>query len=237
VWLEKYPIDNIGNPVVYQTGDFRFNKRWSNNIRYLSLVSQNLAPVLEKDASSIVDIGGGYGIYLYLLKHEFPNCNLSLVEFPEQLLLAYYFLKSNFPDARINKLEDVYGASTLNRQFIDKFDFLLIPIECYPKLEADTFDLISNFYSLGEMSNEWFDTYRDSEAFKSAPYLFTVNRVYSRPTYNTDIDILRYRLHEYETMHFEPSRYERDYIQSIAKFFYRRAMYSSQFFEFIGRTK
>jgi len=234
VWLEKYPIDCVGNPIVYESEGFRFNKRWSNNIRYLKLAAQNLAPVLSRKNCSIVDIGGGYGIFLYLLKKEFPDCRLTLVEFPEQLLLAYYFLQTNFPDAKINSLEEAYSTSEIDRAFIDKFDFVLIPIDCYSKVVVNTIDLVSNFYSLGEMSNDWFDVYRHSAAFKTAPYFLTVNRVFSRPTYKTDIDILRYKLHKYKTIHFEPSRYERDYIQAQMKFFYRRAKYSSQCFEYIG---
>lgn len=237
LWLKKYPINRVGNPIVYESEGYKFNKRWSNNIRYLKLASDNLTPFLNKPNCSILDIGGGYGIFLYLLKKEFFNSKLTLVEFPEQLLLAYYFLRSNFPDAKINSLEEVYSTSIIDRKFLERFDFNLIPIECYTKLQSDTFDLVSNFYSLGEMSNEWFDIYRNSAAFISAPYFLSINRVFSRPTYSTDIDILRYRLDDYQTIHHEPSLYETYYTEALLKFFYRRKQYTSQFFEFIGGPK
>lgn len=233
-WLSKYPIDDIGNPISYKKAGYKFNLRWLYNVRYLGLLVKNLTHLLASDKFSIVDIGGGYGIFLYLLKKEFPDCKLTLVEFPEQLILAYYYLKSNFPDAKINSMEEVYSVSKIDRDFVEKYDFLLIPIECYSKVESGAFDLISNFISLGEMNNDWFDDYRNSDAFKAAPYLFTINRIYSRPTYQNDIDILRYRLHEYESIHFELSPYEPYYIQSYMKFFYQRKQFTSQFFEFIG---
>lgn len=232
--LKKYPIEMAGNPCVVEADGYRFNKRWSNNIRYLSLCDRHLREPLQSTAMSVMDIGGGYGMYLWMMKREFPKTMPVLVEFPEQLLLAYYFLASSFPDARINTIEEAYEADAIDRAFFERYDFTLVPIECFNKISAGSVDMAANFYSLGEMSEAWFDTYRNSDVIQEAKYLFTINRFFSQPTYGTDIDILRYRLGEYRKAYFGISPYEQYYNRGRCKFFYEKVPYTSQFFEFIG---
>jgi len=235
--LKKYPINMIGNPNVVPVKGYSFNRRWSNNLRYLSLSLQYLSDVLSNNNSSLLDLGGGYGIFPSLLKQEFNNLKLAVVEFPEQLLLTYYFLASTFPDAKINSLEEVYDVEVIDKEFISQFDFVLIPIDCYKKIEKGAFTVLSNFFSLGEMSEEWFDTYIKGDAFQGADYLLTINRFESRPSYNTMLNILDYNLDQYEKIHFQISPYERYYYERKYLFFSKREYYTSQFFEFIGKRK
>ena len=234
--LEKFPISPIGNPYWVEYQGCKFNKRWSNNIRYLSLSKKHLDAVLKKDSATVLDIGGGYGLYPSLLKHEYPKLRGGVVEFPEQLLLTYYYISSTFKDIRINTIRDAYEADRIDDAFFAKYDFLLVPIECFSKVDIN-FDLVSNFYSLGEMSDEWFATYRNSNVLAKAKYLFTINRFESRPSYDTDINILSYRLQEYDQMFFGISPYERYYPKVKCLFFHEKEFYSSQFFEFIGKKK
>ena len=105
--LTKHPISPVGNPIVAEIGGFRYNKRWLNNIRYLSLANRFLKPYLEKQGAALLDIGGAFGAFLYLLKREYPGLKLGIVEFPEQLLLTRYFLKSQWPELRINSIREV----------------------------------------------------------------------------------------------------------------------------------
>lgn len=233
-WLEKYPISEVGKPYVVNIDGYLFNKRWSNNLRYLSLLNKHLDENLSSDSFVTMDIGGGYGILLYLLKHEYPNMKHILVEFPEQLILSFYFLLNSFPSAKINTLEEVYAAEYIDKIFINKYDFCLIPIDCFSKINDDCVDMVTNFFSLGEMSEEWFKTYRDSSLFSSAKYFFTVNRFFSKPTYGTNIDVLDYKLEVYKKLHFDVSQYEQYYYGAKWIIFESKIPYTSQFFEFIG---
>ena len=235
--LEKYPINMVGNPNVIPIKGYDFNRRWSNNLRYLSLSLQYLGNVLSHHNSSLLDLGGGYGIFPSLLKQEFNDLKLAIVEFPEQLLLAYYFLASTFPDARINSFEEVYDVEVIDKEFINQYDFVLIPIDCYKKIEKGAFTVLSNFFSLGEMSEEWFDIYTKGDAFQGADYILTINRFESRPSYNTMLNILDYNLEQYEKIHFQISPYERYHYERKYLFFYKKEYYTSQFFEFIGKRK
>ena len=118
--MKKYPINPLGNPLAVKYDGYHFNKRWSNSIRYLSLAYQYLNEILSSGDGRIIDIGGGYGIFLTLLKQEFDQVKLAVMEFPEQLLLNYYFIANTFPNARINSIKEVFEKPKINKDFIDQ---------------------------------------------------------------------------------------------------------------------
>lgn len=236
-FLKKYPINPVGNPLAVKYDGYHFNKRWSNNIRYLSLATQYLKEILSSSNSSLIDIGGGYGIFISLLKQEFSKLKLAVMEFPEQLLLNYYFIANTFPKARINSIKEIFEIPEINREFIDKYDFILIPIECFKKIQKGCFNIVSNFYSLGEMSEDWFNSYMNSNILRDAEYFFSINRFESRPSYDTNLNILSYKLHEYDQLYFQIGPYEKYFYEGKYKIFSKKIQYTSQFFEFIGKRK
>ncbi len=236
-YLERYPIDLIGNPHYFKIGKYRFNERWTRHIRYLHLASIHLSHVLGSGDARVLDIGGGYGIFSKLLKSEFGNVISAVVEFPEQLLLAYYYLAMNFPEARINTFKEINEAKVIDRDFVRMYDFLLIPTHCYSKIQKGAFNIITNFNSLGEMSEKWFNAYLDGDVFKSAKYFFTLNRFESRPTYNTNLNILDYRLGDFQRLHFQVSPLFSKYYVGRYLFLAKQEYFSSQCFEFIGERK
>lgn len=234
-YLRKYPIDAVGNPFYYKADGLRFSERWSRHVRYIHLTAKYLKNYLQSKKRKILDIGGGYGIYSGLLKKEFGSVISGVVEFPEELLTTYYYLAMNFPEAKINSLREINEVHSIDTAFVEKYDFLLIPIHCYSKIQRGTFDMVVNFNSFGEMSEKWFDYYWNGDALNSAEYLFTVNRFESRPTYETDLNVLSYRLHEYEKIHFKISPLFTQHYTSKYIFFKRAERFTSQCFEFIGR--
>jgi len=236
-WVRKYPIAMPGNPYVFEKDGYRFNKRWSHNIRYLSLAAAHLGDTLKADRHTLLDIGGGYGIFPMLMKREFPNVSPLLLEFPEQLLLAYYFIRSCHPDWKVNTIDEAEKAPSIDADFVAKYDFVLVPISCFEKIAPDFVTIASNFFSLGEMSEEWFDAYINSGPVRNARYFITINRFFSRPTYNTSIDVLRYGLEKYRKIYFEESKYELGYYEGRCKFFTKYIPYTSRFFEFIGERQ
>lgn len=235
-FLEKYPCSAVGNPnTAYHKGS-RYTYRWNRHIYLLGLFKQTLEARLGADFTCM-DIGSSYGVFSSLVKKECPKSRHVLVDFFEQLVLAHYFLGMEFPGARIATLKDIYNLNSIDAEFIKKHDFILVPVEYYKKVAPQTVDLVSNFFSFGEMSKEAFDYYQKSEPFLSARYFFTVNGFYSQPVYDNNISILDYSLNDFEKLHFDISPLVRERYKRVLIFFCKFWPHTSQCFEFIGARK
>jgi hypothetical protein len=197
------------------------------------LVNQVLNDRITSDFVAL-DIGGSYGPFSALFKRNHPDSHHVLVDFSEQLLLAYYFLGMYFPEAKIAGVKEISDQANISREFIEQYDFVLAPVEYYTRLAPKSVDLVSNFRSLGEMSRKWFETYVDADVFTSAKYFFTANRVQSYPSYNSDLSILDYPIWDRsKRLHFELSpllshTYGRSFL-----FFNKRSNHSPVF-EYLG---
>jgi len=234
--LKKYPCHPAGNPNIFKYNGYEYTYRWTKHIHSLGLYKENLEGKL-KDGFTTLDIGSSYGIFSYLMKKEFRDSHHLLLDFPEQLILAYYFLGTCFPDTRIAGYNELSNMSKIDRDFIEQYDFILLPWFFYKRLTPTSIDLITNFASLGEMKREWFDYYLKSEPFLSAKYFFTANRFQSAPTYDTDLTILDYPIHDFNKLHFAVSPiFSHTYVRKNL-FFYEKLVFSSQYFEFIGERK
>ena len=129
----------------------------------------------------VCDIGGGYGILLYMLKKLNFHGTSILIEFPEQLLTAKYFLKKNFSNLKINSMKEVYDyEDNFSRTFLKKFDIFLCPIDLFIKIDQIKLDLIINCFSLGEMSEQNFQKYINSNLLKNSKYFLSINRIFQR---------------------------------------------------------
>ena len=140
----------------------------------------------------------------------------------------------NFPNSKINLISDTMNLDKIDNNFISNYDFTLIPINCLKKIDPNTFDVLTNFNSFGEMSKKNFLSYINSDLFKTIKYFFTVNRFDSFPTYKNELSIVNYPLRDFKTLHFMTSPlykyiHFRDFIWKTKKI-----PYSSRCFEFIG---
>ncbi len=231
--LKQYPCNQIGNPNIYECKGYKYTERWVRQIGFLSLFKKHLGPCLPNNFVSL-DIGSSYGIFSYLLKNEYPKSTQVLLDFPEQLVLAAYYLGMSFPEAKIAGYTELSQAKRIDREFLKKYDFVLIPWTLYKNIEPGALDVVSNFASLGEMRREWFDYYLKSEPFLSTKYFFCVNRFQSAPTYDTDLTIMDYPLHDFNKLCFQISLYFTYTYQRRYLFFYQKYHFPSQYFEFIG---
>ena len=241
--LKKYPVkQSPGSPYCFEYRGCSYNLRWVRHIYFNNLIRRHLSEDI-RGASRFVslDIGCSYGIFASMFKSEFPNSVQVLADFPDQLLLAYYFLSSKFPDARIATLKDFAGRSELTREYLQEFDFILVPVPMFSMLNEGSVDMVTNFFSFGEMRREWFMEYLDSAAFRGARYFFTCNRFESaprmEPTYDTDLTILDYPIAEFETRFFGVFPLYPYHVTSYGPFSYQRNSYSSQYFDFIGKRR
>ena len=189
--LRKYPCSDIGQPYVFRRDGYEYTYRWLKHVWSLGLMQDVLGARLPENFVAL-DIGSSYGIFSGLVKHEWPQSHHVLVDFPQQLFLAHYFLGRWHPNARIAGIREVLGQSTLTREWFEQYDFVLVPCTRFGAVSGGSVDLVSNFASLGEMTRTWFNTYAYSEPVDAAKYLFFVNRVESAPTYDTDVTILDY---------------------------------------------
>lgn len=234
--LEKYPVSKVGNPNTFTYKGYECTHRWMKHIYSLGLFRDHLESDIGEEFINM-DIGSSYGIFAYLLKSRFPKSRHILVDFPEQLILANYFMGRNFPDAKIASFKEIEEQGELTREFVEQYDFVLVPWFYYDRFAPKATDMFMNFASFGEMSREWFDYYLKNEPFSSAKYLFLENRVVSMPTYKTDLTILDYPLDQFNKMHFGIWPFSHHYYDSKFKFFMQKLDISSNYFEFIGKRK
>ncbi|MFC1546667.1 putative sugar O-methyltransferase [bacterium] len=231
--LLKHPIFNIGNPTTFTYKGCNFTYRWTKHIYFLGQFNKVFKDKINNDFIGM-DVGSSYGIFSSLLKKEYPKSTQVLLDFPEQLILAHYFIGKEFPEAKIAGFKELINAEKIDREFIKQFDFVLLPWFWFDKVRENSIDLLTNFASFGEMRREWFDFYLKSDLFKTVKYLFTANRFQSYPTYDTDITILDYPLNEFDKIHFGICPiFSHDYLPNQL-FFYNKKYFSSQYFEFFG---
>ncbi len=241
--LRRYPIDKTpGNPFVMRARGCAFNLRWLRHVYFNTLVNKHIGAEIDDRKSFInLDIGCSYSVFSYMFKSEHPNATCVLVDFPDQLILSYWFLGNLFPDAKFATLADFADRETIDRAFLEQFDFVLLPVPQYGMLQADSLDMVSNFFSLGEMRREWFEGYMTSDPFRTARYFLTSNRFESsprmEPTYDTDLTILDYPLGDFERLHFGVYPLHQCYFKSKGYVFTETRSISSHNFDFLGRRK
>lgn len=235
--LEKYPVPTVGSPFVFNYKGYCFTHRWSRMIYQLGLMNKYLAGDLVPGFTAL-DIGSHCGMFSSLVYQEYPGSTQVLVDLPESLLLARYFLTSCFPDAKIAGIQEFSHLKTITRSFLKQYDFILIPPQFYENLESGSVDLITSFACLGEMKRAYFDYYIESPVFRNAKFFFTVNPVDTSSWFrDSDLSILDYPFWgNNRKLHFRLSpiffhsysRPKRRYV-----FFYRLSPFHT-FFEYIG---
>lgn len=235
--LKKELIFNhIGNPHFLEKDGIFFNKRWIYNIHYAYLIQTYISEIFNTENALICDIGGGYGILLYMLKKLNVRGTLILIEFPEQLITAKYFFKKNFKNLKINSLEEVYDfKNNFEQSFIRKYDIFLCPVDLFYKIDQIKLDLTINCFSLGEMSENNFFKYINSNLLNNSNYFFSINRIFSKNEYGTNIDILDYNYQRFQKLHFEINKFDIDYILQYKRYFGFTKKINSLFVEFIGK--
>ena len=231
--LRSHPCSTIGNPRLFKHQGFRYNFRWLKHTYFAGLLNKILGERLEDDFVAL-DIGSSYGVFSALVKGQHPASHHVLVDFPDQLILAYYFLSAYLPEAKVAGISQVSEQGALTREFIENYDFVLVPSDFYQRLEPATVDVVSNFTSFAEMHRNWFDHYVSAPAFLTGKYFFTSNRVESYPDDDTDLTILDYPVWDTgKRLHFRicplwPTHYRRRRL-----FFYEGVAHSPHF-EYIG---
>lgn len=232
--LKKYPCSKVGNPHIFRHKGCAFTFRWVRHIYLLGLIKKYIAAEVKEDFT-MLDLGSSYGILSSLVKREFPKSHHILVDLPQQLSLAHYFLGLELPNATIATYKDLAKLDVIDNDTIKKYDFILVPVKMYTKIARQTVDVFTNFMSLGEMSRKYFEYYLKQEPFLSAKIFFTVNRYQSSPTYDSGLSILDYPLTDFKRIIFNNTPIVSKRYKRFLLFFNTCFPYPSQHFEFIGK--
>lgn len=234
--LRKYPCTPVGEPFVYRRKGFVVTYRWLKHIWCQAVLKEKLGQRLAA-GDVVLDIGSSYGIFSGLVSQEYRGTHQVLADFSEQLLLAHYFLKRWLPKARVAGIREVLRQPVLTRSWIRQYDFVLLPCPRFAGLAPEAVDLVFNCASFGEMSPEWFSFYTDSAPVQNARFLFLVNRIQSRPTYDTDLTVADYPLWipTRRRLHFAVCPiFSAPYLYPRRAFFFNEKVANNPYFEYIG---
>ncbi len=144
--MVTYPM--VGNPIglyhdgqVISTDAFRFHY---SATEVISLLEDMKSPV-------VCEIGSGLGGHAYaVLSNARHAVTYILLDIPEVLLQASYFLMAALPEKRFL----LYGEEPLDSNKINQYDVILMPHFMLPQLGDKTVDLFFNQSSFPEMHSE-----------------------------------------------------------------------------------
>ncbi len=211
---------------------YSVSSRW---LRYLYLLNQIKRFNLLKNDDFWLDIGSYYGGLQGLVKKYHPDIRIVMIDFNHQLLRSYIYLKSMYPNVNHIFPNDISSISDQSK--IPKGSILYVEIEDFKKLDKFKINLTTNFFSLGEMKKEVFDSYMNSKIFKNSDKIYFVNRFFSSPffekTYDYPINIFDYKLDK-KTLYFDIFPISQFLINSrkiLNRKFFRN--FSSEYFEII----
>ena len=207
--LEKCPVHKPpGNNIAYFLNNkISSNLRWSRYIYFTGILRNFYKD--EGLPKTILDIGSFYGGFQYVIKNIFPSSKQILVDFPHQLSRSLLFLKESFPNSNFY---GIYDNKTFENFFNNhseiNYDFLFLSTDFYHKFSEIisnnnlNIDLVTNFYSFGEMRKNTFESYLNSYLIKNAKTLYFCNRFDSSPfyekTYQDKSTILDYLINGFE---------------------------------------
>jgi putative sugar O-methyltransferase len=146
---------------------------------YLNILKQ-YTDINKKKNAVILEIGGGNGNLMSLIKRNIQGATFIDVDLPETISHAILFLKSQFPNAKILMPNEVHGASV---QFCE-YDFVFLTPSQIHLIPDSIVDISINNHSFQEMTYQMIDEYFHliQRAGKNKSYFFTANRVEKIPT-------------------------------------------------------
>lgn len=128
--------------------------------------------------NSILEIGAGFGasLRLWFKNHYFNPKFIYNVDLIESLFYAEVFLRKTCPDLNI-----IYFNNKNDLKFKEKGNIILCPTSNIDTItDQMQIDLICNYGSMGEMSNEYINHYLKQIEKSSAKYFYSDNR-YAEP--------------------------------------------------------
>jgi hypothetical protein len=153
--FDQLPPPSPVGCITYESADgYFFN---ANTLKYLyqHWRIHNLArDIFLKNHLTMIEIGGGYGGLAYQMIHSHNNVDIVIVDLPETIIIAIYFLRENFPQIPIGLYTDL--NSKINSE---SYRVHFIPSFYANKICDCEFDIVVNSESLLEMRPEDIELY------------------------------------------------------------------------------
>ena len=131
---------------------------------------------------TIWEIGAGYGGLARILKSYITNSCHIILDLPETLVYASYFIAYNFPDKKIAYLSDIIDRLDNFNELIDEYHFIVIPPWVSRYIPNSSIDLVIDTYSLSEMSKSYAKYYLEhiDRTLKVGGYFYSINKRFKR---------------------------------------------------------
>lgn len=154
-------------------------------------IKKNVQPDPERRVN-IIDIGGGYGAFMRMLKIIFPNSNIVSLDLPETNVIQCYYLSNHFDLAGIKTSVDFY-ADKISLGKSNQFEFLILPGWDMRAIPDQWADLVINMRSFMEMHMSVVNRYFSEihRVISTSGHFYCVNR-YLKSTVGEDIMVKRY---------------------------------------------
>jgi len=157
---------------------FEINDHVVRSYYYLNILNSYIN--LDKNLS-VVEIGGGNGNLISLIKSHFKsNCTID-IDLPETLLLAITYLNHLFPHSKIllpNEVDHIIDEKTMN-----DFDFIFLTPNQTNLIKENSIDLSINTSSFHEMNKKQISDYVQliQKVSKKDGHFFNTNSVEKIP--------------------------------------------------------
>lgn len=127
------------------------------------------ALVEDIDNPTVVEIGGGMGLFPYFLTKD-TDIHYIEYDLPEILVTCQYYLMTAFPEKRFL----LYGEEPTESDY----DYILLPHFELPNLPDNSADVFVNFHSLSEMDLDTVDEYMKHITRATKSYFYHENSMY-----------------------------------------------------------
>lgn len=144
----------------------------------------------ENNAKTIVEIGSGWGGFIYQFKKLFPNSTNILVDLPHTFLFSLNYLKIHFPDKKFLIIDD-----NLKNFKLSDYDFVFCPSNKINLLNNQKIDLAINMVSFQEMTSKNIIDYSKWLKTNNIKNLYSLNR--DRSKHNTELTTVTRELSKY----------------------------------------
>ena len=155
--------------------------RLSEKLFFYAVATQDIVEYVtfsQERRSVVLDIGTGYGALPAILKNYHDNACYILVDLPEVIAFASYYIKALYPDKKIALLEDVGKDLEDFDTLVQVYDFILLPAKAIEEIPAQSVDLVINTASLGFLSQEYLDYFLThiDRVLKVDGYFYSINK-------------------------------------------------------------
>ena len=115
-----------------------------------------------------------------MLKFYTPKSCHILLDLPETLIMTSYFIKYNFPDAKIALLDTIEDKLDDFDKLTNEYDFIIIPPSILKFINDESIDLVINSVSMGFMQEEYLNFYlkQIDRTLKTGGYFYSLNKEY-----------------------------------------------------------